>query len=409
MRAPMAEVILTGATAALAVVLGGIPSSAATAKTLTVTPGGAAEAKSGKITLADTNPRQVITSPLKYSDGSSSDSSNLDGVSCTSGSRCEAVGSTYSGAALADGWNGTTWRAQTVPNPASGEPILEGVSCTGADACEAVGYHTNSSDVFQAVVDHWDGTSWQVQATLSPGGTDRDSELYGVSCVTADRCEAVGSYVNRDSEPLTLAEVWNGSTWQQQPAPNPGPDVPGETGDALESVSCTAASNCEAVGDYTNSSFVFTTLAEVWNGSSWKQQSTRGSNVTILLGVSCSAANSCEAVGDTNTQAFAEAWNGTTWTKQSVASPGSAWHLYQPSCPAADACEAVGNGTILAEGWNGTSWVRQSAPDPSGEVTLDSVSCPGAKTCEAVGGDSSNSGLAAESWNGTAWKLQTVP
>ena len=297
-----------------------------------------------------------------------------------------------------------------MPTPPGGsDPVLDGVSCTAADACEAVGYYTNSAGASQPVVENWNGTAWRVQATPSPGGTDGDGRLFGVSCVTAHTCEAVGTYVSNGA-PLTLAEVWNGSTWHQQQTPNPGPNVPGETGDALEAVSCTAASNCEAVGDYTNSSFEFATLAEVWNGSGWKQQSTPGPKVSILLGVSCSAAASCEAVGNTTTQAFAEAWNATSWTEQSVASPGSAWHLFALSCGAADACEAVGDGAILAEKWSGRSWMQQSVPDPNGEVELDSVSCPGAQTCEAVGAyTSANGGTVAESWNGTAWKLQTTP
>jgi hypothetical protein len=387
MRVHMTGVILTGAAAALAVVLGGTPSSAATG--------------------------HVITSPFEHP-GDSASGSGLDDVSCTSASRCEAVGGSASldGPLLAEVWNGTTWARQSVPAPVGGS--LNAVSCTAADACEAVGSDMNSDDVLQPVAEHWDGTAWRVQAIPSPGGTDGDVVLYGVSCVTADTCEAVGQYTSNDTQPLTLAEMWNGSTWHQQQTPDPGPNVAGETGDALEAVTCTAASNCEAVGDYTNSSFRFATLAEVWNGSSWKQQSLPDGSASgrILLGVSCAAARSCEAVGNTLTQEFAEGWNGTNWRQQSVASPDSARLLEAVSCRTADACEAVGNGSILAEEWNGKSWVRQSVPDRNGEVGLGGVSCPEAKDCEAVGeyeNSSGTIGTVAESWNGTAWKIQTTP
>jgi hypothetical protein len=52
-----------------------------------------------------------------------------------------------------------------------------------------------------------------------PGATG--SYLNGVSCTSATECIAVGDYTNRAGNYLTLAEVWNGHVWRIQPTANP--------------------------------------------------------------------------------------------------------------------------------------------------------------------------------------------
>ena len=61
----------------------------------------------------------------------------LDGVSCSSGSDCTAVGQTpaATGVILATTDGGTTWTDQVI---LAGTVILDGVACTPAD-CLAVG------------------------------------------------------------------------------------------------------------------------------------------------------------------------------------------------------------------------------------------------------------------------------
>jgi hypothetical protein len=108
-------------------------------------------------------------------------------------------------------------------------------------------------------------------------------------------------YAQRDSNggpraASTLAEVWDGTTWAVQSTPNQS----GAPGSALVGVSCTSATSCEAVGFYDNSFASRVTLAEVWNGTTWAVQSTPiPTDVTFsaLGGVSCPSATSCEAVG----------------------------------------------------------------------------------------------------------------
>jgi hypothetical protein len=218
--------------------------------------------------------------------------SELTGVSCSSATACTAVGysETSSGATmmLAEGWNGTKWAIQSIPNPGF-QPELTGVSCSSATACTAVGDYSNSSEAQVTLAERWNGTKWAIQPTPNPSGTQ--SSLVGVYCTSARACTAVGNYQNRSGVDVMLAERWNGTKWAIQPTPNPS----GTHGGELAGVSCPSARACTAAGDYENRSKVEVTLAERWNGTKWAIQPTpnpAGTQGSVLLGVFCSSKES---------------------------------------------------------------------------------------------------------------------
>jgi hypothetical protein len=150
------------------------------------------------------------------------------------------------------------WHIQPTPNPAGAIlSALTGVSCNSATACTAVGYYYNAGPVEVTLAERWNGTAWAVQGTPNPGGT-HGSSLSGVSCTSATACTAVGEYTNASNVAVTLAERWNGTVWAVQATPNPS----GAQGSGLIDVSCTSATACTAVGNYVNASHVAVTLAE---------------------------------------------------------------------------------------------------------------------------------------------------
>jgi hypothetical protein len=133
-------------------------------------------------------------------------SSLLEGVSCASGTLCIAVGSSSTSTAtqtLAEGWNGSSFALQTTVNPGATLSALTGVSCASTTACTAVGYDMNTSSITVTLAEGWSGTSWSAQTTPNPSIATA-SLLYGVSCPAATTCTAVGRYNN--GVPLTLAE-----------------------------------------------------------------------------------------------------------------------------------------------------------------------------------------------------------
>ena len=97
---------------------------------------------------------------------------------------------------VADFWDGTAWTIQSTPSSTSPGGQLNGVSCTSATACTAVGELSSAEGLPAPVADTWDGTSWTLQNTPTPGYTGFNA----VSCTSATVCTAVGSYfIERES------------------------------------------------------------------------------------------------------------------------------------------------------------------------------------------------------------------
>src|SRR6516165_6759438 len=171
----------------------------------------------------------------------------LFGVSCPAANSCMAVG-TYvkasgAGVTLAERWDGTSWRILPTPNPARATvSALNGVACSTPSACTAVG-QAIIGGVSQALAERWNGRSWRIQRTPNPGGSP--SRLSAVACPAADTCTAVGSANSK-----LLVEQWGGSRWRVQFAPVP----PGTQAAELNAVTCTGANSCVAVGDYVTGS-----------------------------------------------------------------------------------------------------------------------------------------------------------
>jgi len=346
---------------------------------------------------------QPIPSPV------GSTSTNLRTVSCANAAFCEAVGEYTDGSgntlSLAATWNGTSWAVQPTPNPPGATfTVLDAVSCAEAAACEAGGdFQLTSNPV--ALAESWNGSTWQIQPAFRPPGAAANN-LSAVSCVSAVFCEAVGSHPERSGlATVSLAEAWNGAIWKIQRTPNPARATSGLRL-SLAGVSCVSARFCEAVG---SSSSAAGAGAEMWDGSAWSLQVVPGG---ALTSVSCTSATFCMAAGS---DGHVDIWNGTSWSAHPSAAGFTS--LSSVSCASPHSCEAAGAGPSGddAEGWNGASWSPQATPTPAGgsSIGISAVSCAGPGSCEAVGNYFSNSTFQqvtlAEAWNGTAWTVQRTP
>jgi alpha-tubulin suppressor-like RCC1 family protein/sugar lactone lactonase YvrE len=305
--------------------------------------------------------------------------SGLSAVSCVLESRCIAVGGA-SGKPIALERSETKLAIQTTslanePGEAARHGVLSGSSCASSTACVALGAYKTSAGTSVALAGEWNGLEWKRQAPPQPSGAS-SWELHHVSCTSASECTAVGSYTNGSGTIVTLAETLSAGEWKIQPTPNPT----GARESRLSGDSCTSASECTAAGSYTNSSGAVVTLAERLSGGEWKIQPTpnpSGAKESRLSGVSCTSATSCSAVG--------------------LARTGS----------------SSSSDTTLAESWNGTEWKIQPTQNPEGGkgFELSGVSCASVSSCTAVGSYINSTGATvglAESWNGEAWQVQAV-
>ena len=66
-----------------------------------------------------------------------------------------------------------TWTVANSANATLTGGNIESVSCSSATACTAVGTDLNPSGVDVTLAERWDGTSWQRQATPNPPATPR--------------------------------------------------------------------------------------------------------------------------------------------------------------------------------------------------------------------------------------------
>lgn len=289
-----------------------------------------------------------------------SDFSELADVSCPDTSNCMAVGSSRYGT-LAEKWNGTAW--MIVPSPAPTGAIssdLISVSCPTSTSCAAVGSFVNGSGATVTLAEEWNGSAWSLVPSPNRSGAT-GSELHGVSCASASSCVGVGDSFNSVGNSHTLAESWKGATWSLVPSPNP---TKGQE-NTLSNASCISTTNCTAVGDYWALPGETVVLIETWNGTKWSLVAGAGAS-GFLNGVSCSAFSECMAVGDSVPVTLAEQQNGPGWSVLPSPNPSgmSASSLSGVSCASPSSCNAVGYSIgsnsdttyNLAETWNGHHW-----------------------------------------------------
>lgn len=326
----------------------------------------------------------------------------LTAVSCSTASSCVAVGLDNLGPGLlAEVWNGDAWTAQSPPVPAGGTSgALSAVSCSSATSCTAAGfYEIGAGDM--PLAESWNGSTWTAQTPPNPRtpAGDQNALLNAISCTSASSCVAVGSYAvsNPTTARRLIAEVWNGSSWTLEHVPTP----PG-TAEQLSGISCVAATSCKAVGSYFPSATSNDVLIDVWDGSTWTRQPAplpAGDNSLNLTGVSCPAADSCTAVGNgsgsaTSGQLAAEHWNGSHWTVQNIPLAGGAsrWQLAGVSCGSPTSCIAVGRdgSAAMADRSNGQTWFVQLTAAPRYGKLFNGVSCLATAVCTAVGEISSS-------------------
>jgi hypothetical protein len=230
---------------------------------------------------------------------------------------------------LAEQWNGKSWTILPTPNPAKAvQSFLNGVSCTAPSACTAIGEQHSAAGIVHTLAERWNGTTWRIQPTPNPPGVQFAS-LASVSCTSGSACLATGG-----SDSGTLAERWNGTAWRIQPTPNP----PGGQNIFLASVACPAPSACTAFGFDETSSGQHLTLAERWNGRTWRIQPTPAIVAADigLPAVACPTLSACVAVaGYTNNGpnlTLAELWNRPNSGSQPATSHPAVRHGFALAC-----------------------------------------------------------------------------
>jgi len=327
---------------------------------------------------------------------------------------------------------GGTWHtALEVPGTAAlnqgGNAEVVSVSCASAGNCSAGGtYRANSGQSQQAFVASQINGTWHAAvevpgtAALNQGG---DAEVVSVSCASAGNCSAGGDYTIRNGHSQAFVASQTGGTWHT------AIEVPGTAalnrgrGAQITSVSCGAAGNCSAGGDYKDSSGHHQAFVASQTGGTWHTAIEVPGTAALNQGgaaeinsVSCASAGNCSAGGgyrdSSGFQAFVASQVNGTW-HTAIEVPGTAAlnqggfaEITSVSCAAAGNCSAGGFYTdssghqqvFVASQVNGT-W--HAALEVPGTAALNqggfagfiiSVSCAAAGECGAGGFYTDSSG-----------------
>jgi hypothetical protein len=307
---------------------------------------------------------------------------------------------------------------------------LVSTSCPSAANCVSVGWYTDSFANEQALVEGETNGVWSgQQVNLSTLNTLSDPYAYldSVSCTSVGNCVAVGQYDDASGNQQGLIETESNGTWTARKLNTATlPSVNStEAGVELTSVSCPAARQCVAVGQYTDAAnsqqgLIVTEAAGIWTAheADLSNLVPAGNPAVNLLQVSCASVGNCAAGGDYldssyNLQGLLETdingvWSAGTpdFSTLSLSAPGVSSDpgavVESVSCPVAGGCSAVGyynDGTDTYQGLLvnqvGGSWqpatAAQLPADAAGETAyqgdlyLTSLSCPSAGDCTAVG------------------------
>jgi hypothetical protein len=160
--------------------------------------------------------------------------------------------------ALAEHWDGSKWTIVPTPYAINGwtrRTILTAVAGSASSNVWAVGWYQSGPDGsdYSTLVEHWDGTRWQVQPSPDGLRAGTESQLYAVAALSRTSAWAVGY----SSGPVPLIERWDGVHWTAMPSRlQSHPSTP-----TLDQVVAVDPRYAWALGD----------LIEKWNGTRWQQ------------------------------------------------------------------------------------------------------------------------------------------
>jgi hypothetical protein len=191
-------------------------------------------------------------------------------VSCHFVAFCIVAGESYHSipgapAMLLDRWNGKVLTAMKAAVPAGAATVtLNDISCPSTTLCAVAGFSANRSVTSDfEFAEMWNGKSWAADKMTSPTGP---AELYGVSCRANGTCVAVGS-TGPSAATKATALSYNGKKWTAQNVPGPGKG----TSSDFFGVNCLRANQCVAIGERVSSRpTAATPLGGLLHGSSWR-------------------------------------------------------------------------------------------------------------------------------------------
>jgi hypothetical protein len=286
---------------------------------------------------------------------------------------------------------------------------LDSVSAFSATDAWAVG--SQGVNPFQTLAEHWNGSTWNAVHTPTSGFLL--SALQGVDELSPTNVWAVGWSETSAPHLGALIEHYDGTKWSIVTSP-----FLANTASMLNAVTAVSPTDIWAVGTE-RSGGVDQPLTEHWDGTRWSvvpNLQLSGQN-NILYGVAAAATNDVWAVGTLGHLGapIIEHWNGSQWSL--VSNPEKNFGtLSGVTVVSSTDAWAVGNlnqASTLIEHWDGNQW--SIVPSPNGSEVrngLSGVAAVSANRIFAVGFTSNNGSgplTLTEQWNGQSWQVVPSP
>jgi hypothetical protein len=155
-------------------------------------------------------------------------------------------------------WNGTTWAVNPSPDAGPGANYINKMTpVPSSNTVWAVGFYylQGNSGAYHTLGLYWNGSQWSIVSTQN--GQTGNSSFGGVAAVSAQDVWAVGVMNSNGSISQTMVQHWDGTSWTIFPSQSPGAGL-----NELNYVATTASGNLWAVGDYFNTPYIYRTLIE---------------------------------------------------------------------------------------------------------------------------------------------------
>ena len=260
-----------------------------------------------------------------------------ESVSCSRAGSCVAVGS-YRSNGVFEGFtaaksNGVWHQAKQVKLPANAGTAgasISAVACTGPGSCVLAGNYTDNHGHVRPMVATQTKGSWAGARELGvPGAASTKGRvlLTSLACPKLGECVAVGQFDDKSGKTRAMAVTESARTWGRAFQLTLPKDAAGVPLVSVQSVACSSAGNCVAVGSYRTKTLKTVPMSMTESRGSWG----RGQHITNapaniaasasvgLTSIACARTGKCTAAGSYplkggGVAALIMTRSGTRWT-----------------------------------------------------------------------------------------------
>lgn len=235
----------------------------------------------------------------------------------------DSTGAPGAKSVVTEHWDGSAWSVVDAPLPSTGtDGDLLGVATLGPDDAWAVGSDQSGPNL-DALIERWDGVSWQVTALPS---SSSDGVVLNAVTALGPHDLWVGGVDYNDDEPVLLHG--DGTSWQQVPIPGAGVSGAYTRFGEVDALTSDGSGGIYLVGAvYASGSDPGHALVEHWDGKQWQTNLPEPSGNAILLGATLTP-DGLAVVGydpsHTEVSPYDEILQGRSWRPLNVPDIGSA-------------------------------------------------------------------------------------